>query len=268
MTTLDILICTFNKGIVRVGELLLEPREGIQYIVSYQYNDERYLDLVPESLRERDDVILFEHRGQGLSANRNLALEKSQADLYMFADDDERFTPDTFQTILGTFASHPELDVAFFTATTYTGKPLKAYPAEELTLTGMPETYDISTIEMVCRSRVKNLVRFDERFGLGAQFLTCGEEEIWMEDAVRAGLSMRFFPMKTVETSTLLKRRRIFVDAGVQRSHGAQEYYRRGSRAWLSCLRFAFRAARKRQARFWPLMKHLAEGIRYMQKTR
>ena len=268
MTTLDILVCTFNKGIVRVGELLREPQEGVQYIVSYQYNDERYLDLVPKMLRERDDVVLFEHHGQGLSANRKLALEKSKADLYMFADDDERLTDDTFRTIFETFEAHPDIDVAFFTATTYTGKPLKDYPDEEFTMTGMPKTYEISTLEMVCRSRVKGRVRFDERFGLGAQFLTCGEEEIWMDDAVKAGLRMRFFPKKIVETSTLLKRRMIYVDAGVQRSYGAQEYYRHGGRAWLSCLRFALCAARKRRCHFWPLMKHLSEGIRYMQKTK
>ncbi len=268
MKTLDVLVCTFNKGIVRVGELLREPTEGVQYIVSYQYNDDRYLDLVPDVLRERDDVVLFEHKGEGLSANRNLALEKSKSDLYMFADDDERFTDQSFQTIFDTFEAHPDLDVAFFTATTYTGKPLKDYPDEEFDLDGMPEAYDISTIEMVCRSHVKNKVRFDERFGLGAQFLTCGEEEIWMYDAVKAGLSMRFFPLKTLETSTLLKRRMIYVDAGVQRSYGAQEYYRRGNRAWLSCFRFALRAARKREAHFFTIMKHMAEGIRYMQKTR
>ena len=89
-----------------------------------------------------------------------------------------------------------------------------------------------------------------------------------MDDAVRTGLKMRFFPKKTVETSTLLKRRMIYVDAGVQRSYGAQEYYRRGRRAWLSCLRFALHSARKGKCHFWPMMKHFSEGIRYMQKTR
>lgn len=268
MTTLDVLICTFNKGIVRVGEMLREPQEGVNYIVSYQYNEDRFLDLVPDVLRERDDVSLFEHRGQGLSANRNLALEKSRADLYMFADDDNRFTDTTFQTILETFEKHPHLDVAFFRASTYTGKPLKDYPDEPFVLKGMPDTYEISTIEMVCRREVKEKVRFDERFGLGAQFLTCGEEEIWMYDAFQAGLCMEYFPIKTVETSTLLKRRMIHVDAGVQRSYGAQEYYRYGGRAWWNCLRFALRSARQGKAHFWPMMKHMAEGIRYMQKTK
>ena len=59
---------------------------------------------------------------------------------------------------------------------------------------------------MVCRrTKVQGVVRFDERFGLGTKFLTCGEEEIWLEDAFRAKLQMRYFPIKTVETSTMLK---------------------------------------------------------------
>lgn len=93
--TLDILICSLNKGIVRVQDVLLEPQEGVRYIVSYQYTDERYLDLIPKSLSERPDVSVFRYKGQGLSANRNLALDKSTADIIMYADDDAHILPDT-----------------------------------------------------------------------------------------------------------------------------------------------------------------------------
>ena len=57
--TLDILICSLNKGIVRIQDVLLPPREGLHYVVSYQYTDERNLDLVPEVLRSRPDVSLY-----------------------------------------------------------------------------------------------------------------------------------------------------------------------------------------------------------------
>ena len=76
--TLDILICSLNKGIVRVQDVLLEPQEGVRYIVSYQYTDERYSDLIPKSLSERPDVSVFRYKGQGLSANRNLAFRRTQ----------------------------------------------------------------------------------------------------------------------------------------------------------------------------------------------
>ncbi len=266
--TLDILICSLNKGIVRVDEVLNPPTADIRYIISYQYTDERYLDLIPQSIRTRSDVSLYIYKGQGLSSNRNLALEKATSELVMFADDDTHIHSESIERIKEIFTADDTLDMAFFQATTYTGKPLKNYPTEECSLNGMPETYSISTIEMVCRrEKIQATLRFDERFGLGTKFLTCGEEDIWMEDARRAGLRMKYFPIKIAETSTMLKKSLVYVDAGVQRSKGAFTYYLHGSKAWWICFRFALKSASERLCHFWPMMKHLGEGIRYMQRT-
>lgn len=266
--TLEILICSLNKGIVRVQDVLLPPREDVRYIVSYQYTDERYLDLIPKTLRQRDDVALFTYNGQGLSANRNLALDKATADLVMYADDDARLLPDTPDTVMKPFKETPGLDVAFFCASTYTGKPLKNYPSDEFDMLSMPAQYTISALEMVCRrKRVQGHIRFDERFGLGTKFLTCGEEEVWLEDALRAKLKIRYFPKKIVETSTMLKKSLIYVDEGVQRSRGAITYHLCGNRAWWQCLCFAARSAKKGYCHFFPMWRHLAEGIRFMKRT-
>lgn len=266
--TIDILICSIDKGIVRVDDVLMAPRENVRYIVSYQYTDERYLDLIPDVVKERHDVSLYKYKGRGLSANRNLAMEKATADLVMYADDDTRYAPQAVESIVRVFEERPDLDVAFFRASTYSGKPLKNYPEEDFAMSGMPSGYDVSAIEMVCRrSRIQHTIRFDERFGLGTKFLTCGEEEIWMVDAERKGFVMHYFPIKTVETSTLLKKSLIYVDAGVQRSYGAIAFYKQGFGAWLSCLKFALTSARKGLCHFWPMAHHLFEGIRYMRKT-
>lgn len=268
MTTIDILICSFNKGVVRIEDVLMPQREGIRYIVSYQYNDERYLDLIPQSLTQRDDVKLFKYFGQGLSANRNLAIEKASSDLLMFADDDTHILPEAIEEVRRVFESSDAPDVAFFRASTYTGKLLKTYPEQEMPLKHMPDTYSVSTIEMVCRRiSVQGKIRFDERFGLGTKFLTCGEEEIWFEDALRANLSIHYYPIKTVETSTMLKKSLIYVDAGVQRSRGAFTYYMHGAAAWWICFRFALKSASSGMCHFWPMWRHLSEGIRYMRRT-
>lgn len=266
--TLDILICSLNKGIVRIEDILLPPHPQIHYVVSYQYTDERYLDLIPQRLVERNDVSLYKYKGQGLAANRNLALERATAEYVMFADDDTRINNNILDTIDSTFQLHPEMDIAFFQASTYTGKPLKEYPTDEMDITQSPQTYSISTIEMVCRrGSIQGRLRFDERFGLGTKFLTCGEEEIWLHDALRAKMKMRYFPIKIVETSTMLKKSLIYVDAGVQRSRGAFTYYMYGRRAWWHCFLFAFRSARQGRCHFLPMMRHLTEGIRYMERT-
>lgn len=266
--TLDVLICCIDKGIVRINDTLADPRDDVHYIMSYQYTDERYLDLIPQALRNRHDVTLYTYKGRGLSANRNLALEKATADLVMYLDDDTRLTENTFDTIFGVMEEHADIDVAFFCASTYTGKPLKNYPSEECVINQMPEQYTISAIEMVARRRsIQGRVRFDERFGLGTPFLTCGEEDIWMIDAQKANLSMRYFPIKIVETSTLLKKAMIYVDAGVQRSYGAISYYKYGRKAWVKCFNYAVQSSKNRMCHFWPFMRHMAEGIRFMKKT-
>ena len=266
--TIDILICSLNKGIVRVQDVLLPPQEGVRYIVSYQYTDERYLDLIPACLEEREDVAVYKYKGQGLSANRNLALDKATADLVMYADDDARLLPETPAVVKRPFEENPDLDVAFFCASTYTGKSLKNYPKSSFEVLAMPKDYSISALEMVCRRRkVQGKVRFDERFGLGTQFLTCGEEEVWLEDALRAKLKMYYFPEKIVETSTMLKKSLVYVDPGVQRSRGAIAYYRYDVQAWWKCFLFAFHSARRGYCHFLPMMRHLVEGIRFMKRT-
>ncbi len=268
--TFDILICTIDKGIVRIADVLQQPRAGVRYIVSYQYTDERYLDLIPtDLLAARPDLVLYKYNGQGLSANRNLAIEKATADILLFADDDTRILPDAIDVVERIFSESPSLDIAFFRASTYTGKLLKDYPEEEIDFKKIPESYAISTIEMACRREsIQGCLRFDERFGLGTKFLTCGEEEIWFQDALRAGLQMHYFPIKTVETSTMLKKSMIYVDAGVQRSWGALNYYLYGSKAWWVCFRFAMKSASARLCHFLPMMRHLSEGIRYMRRTK
>ena len=160
--TLDILICSLNKGIVRIDDLLLPQRKGVRYIVSYQYTDERYLELVPAALSSRVDVLVSAYKGQGLSSNRNHALELAKADLVMFADDDARLTTEAVDSILNTFEQRPQLDVAFYRASTYTGKLLKKYPEVEREITSIPDDYTISTIEMVCRREsIQGKVHFD-----------------------------------------------------------------------------------------------------------
>lgn len=266
--TLDILICSLNKGIVRVQDVLLPPRENVHYIVSYQYTDERYLDLIPKKLQEREDLTLYKYNGQGLSANRNLAFDKATADIVMYADDDARLLPTTPDDVMKPFIENENLDVAFFCASTYTGKPLKNYPSESFVMLAMPAQYTISALEMACRRvKLQGKIRFDERFGLGTKFLTCGEEEIWLEDALRAKLEIRYFPQKIVETSTMLKKSLIYVDDGVQRSRGAITYYMYGQSAWWKCFCFAVHSARKECCRFMPMMRHLMEGILFMKRT-
>lgn len=267
--TLDILICTINKGIVKICDSLMSQYENVHYIVAYQYTEERFLELIPSALLERKDVTLYKYKGEGLSSNRNFALEKATADLVAYADDDTRFLPESLVDIFRIFSENSDLDIAFFKASTYTGKSLKDYPDDAQQVFEMPSRYVISAIEIVARrTRIQNTLRFDERFGLGTSYLTCGEEEIWIEDAIRHEFKMWYFPIKIVETSTLLKKSLIYVDSGVQRSFGAISYYKYGVKAWWKCFKFALNSTRSGYCHFLPLFMNFMQGIRYMQRTK
>lgn len=265
MMTVEVLISTINKGVVRIIDNLLPERPDVKYVVSYQYTDERYLELIPQKMLERGDVLFSKIKGKGLSANRNAALALATGDVVVFADDDARFSSEGIDIIKDTFESHPELDVAFFQASTYTGRPLKDYPKEETDYDSRPVKMEISALEMACRrTSIQGKLKFDERFGLGNDCLTCGEQDIWLTEAERMGLKMKYFPKKIVETSTMLKQRMIYVDPSVQRSYGALLYFRRGSRAYADCFRFAFKAARTGMSHFFPMFHQMLRGISFL----
>lgn len=266
--TLDVLICSFNKGIVKVEDVLLPPRDNVRYLVSYQYTDERYLEMIPVSLTCRKDVTIYKYKGQGLSANRNQALTHAHGDIVIYADDDAHLFPDTFDNIIATFEQHPNVDVALFRASSYTGRSLKNYPNEQHEVVTVPSDYHVSTIEIAFRrDKVQGVIRFDERFGLGTKFLTCGEEDIWIHDALRHKLKIQYFPITIVETSAMMKHTMIYVDAGVQRSYGAYLYYIHGSSAWYHCLGYAIKCTRNGYCHFIPMLRHLVEGARYVRRT-
>lgn len=269
MTTLDILICTLNKGIVRISDNLLSPCDGIHYVVCFQYTESRFLELIPEELTTRSDITFVKYQGMGLSANRNSALKQATSDLVIFADDDARFNIEELHEVVRVMDSHKDVDVAFFQASTYTGRLLKDYPSAEMNIHDYIKKVHISAIEMVCRrEKIQNKVFFDERFGLGTKFLTCGEEVIWLLDALKMGLSIKYFPYRMVATSTMLKQRLVYIDVGVQRAKGAISYYREGIGAWWTCFKYASRSAFNGYCHFVPMMRHLAQGICYIQRTK
>lgn len=88
--TLQVAIPTHApEGISRIERVLLPPREGVGYVVSWQ--DHRNAR-IPDAVAARDDVEVLRFDGRGLSANRNNALEHCRADIILIGDDDLVYT--------------------------------------------------------------------------------------------------------------------------------------------------------------------------------
>ena len=88
--------------------------------------------------------------------------------------------------------------------------------------------------------RCASLPRFDERFGLGAEHLGCGEEELFLEQASRGGCRIVYTPQVIVTTRAATTGDRFWSDPKVRRAKGAVLCYMHGSLgATLRCLKFA-----------------------------
>ena len=129
---------------------------------------------------------------RGLSRSRNKAIAAAKADICVIADDDLMFDGDADARIEALFAENPNVDVITFQARDGGGRPLKRY-RKSGHAHSLLTAFNIISFEIAFRrtSVINSGVLFDERFGLGAKFVS-GEENIFVADLVRAGLNVRY----------------------------------------------------------------------------
>jgi len=266
MTTLDILICTIDEGIQRVPKVLLPPMSDVTYVVSMQYTDERFLHQIPQELRQRTDVILTFQAGRGLSRNRNNAFDASAADIVLITDDDMRLSRDGIERVRMIYDDNTQVDIALFRISDYDGKFFKRYPKSAMDYhKAKVQGYYPASCEMSMRgSVIKYGLQFNESFGLGASFLSSGEEDVFLKDAMDKRMNVRFFPVTIGETDAKTTGSRFLEDVSVQRSKGAVFSYCYGTRSALwritkESLHYLFYKGKNP----FPLFRHMWQGINY-----
>ncbi len=138
---------------------------------------------------------LIEVPGKGVAKSRNQAILNAKTDLLIFGDDDVEFHPAELAKAVQKFEKDPELVLLLLAARDERGNPRKQYPTKETRL-NLLNSARAATYEMMIRvSAVKQLeVRFDERFGAGAE-LYLGDEYIFISDLIRAGARCDFAPI-------------------------------------------------------------------------
>lgn len=194
---LSVLISTIDSGIDNLKNILLSPRHDVEYIISHQFTDEKYI-YIPAYLI-RDDIIISQIPGKGLSRSRNNAIKHAPGDIALIADDDVRYKPEYFDRVIEAYRDN-DVDVACFKIKTPDGEQeYKAYPNKQFKIADF-DTYSPSSIELTFKLDVirRNKIQFDERFGLGT-FIPAGEENIFIKQCIRKNLNIRFFPEFIVE---------------------------------------------------------------------
>ena len=191
LPSLDLAVVTYlPEGINRVERMVLPPIDGVRYVVSWQ--DHRDAP-VPESLRLRTDVSIHRFDGRGISANRNNALERSRADVVLFADDDLTYYEHELDNLRMIFAQIPELDVATVRSD---HSDAGRFPVKETRLgRRLPKGYYVTSFEIAFRRSRCGDLRCCPELGLGSEMLHGGEDEIFLQTAIRRGFDCRFFPI-------------------------------------------------------------------------
>lgn len=195
---LNVLFSTINEGIFKIADIILPQRDDVIYLISHQVTDEKFR-LVPEKLN-RSDISISQIQGSGVTKSRNNALRLAAGDIGLFSDDDVRYKNEYFDKILEIFIKDNNLDVGLFKIKTPPGAPeYKKYPRLEKCLKRCNQS--VGTIEIAFRiDRWKEVaVFFDERFGAGAPVMKAGDEGLFIDDCIHAGLKVKFLPYYIVE---------------------------------------------------------------------
>ena len=210
--SLEVMISTLGSdGIKRVAAMTLPQMAGVSYLVSWQ------------TVGEDSDVRVIRTASKGLSRNRNHALDHASADVLLIADDDLDYIPQGLEAVRTAFEADPDLDIGLFRYSNGCGGYEKVYPQSPVRIAGhLPKDYYTTSMEIAIRREGRSgSLRFHEEFGLGAPVLKCGEEELFLLSARRAGHKIVLFPVDLCVHRGLTTGNRRVADRGVYRGMGA-----------------------------------------------
>ena len=151
-----------------------------------------------KSTKNRNDSEVYSYAERGLSRSRNHALEHAKGEICLLSDDDLEYKKNIKSIILEAFESNPDADIITFQIETPEGKPFNNYSEKQL-VHNKRSIMRTASVEIAFKSRSieKADLKFDENFGLGAEFPT-GEENIFLSDALDKGLNVLYMPKPIV----------------------------------------------------------------------
>ena len=122
----------------------------------------------------------------------------------------------------------------------------------------------VCSVEITFRreSVLKHGIKFDERFGLGSPLLCAGEEDVFMADARRAGLTIRNVPKVIVRTPGSTTSAKFIGNKKLQITKGAtfRYIYGTGSAVWRSFKEAGWYLLHK-GANPFPILHNMLKGI-------
>ncbi|RPA63837.1 glycosyltransferase family 2 protein [Shewanella frigidimarina] len=189
MKTLDVLISTFGSRVQDISNLLLEPIEGVRYLVGHQCASN--IDISKLNFLERRDVFYYALESTGVTKSRNYLLNKATSDIVYFCDDDIVLDVDCFKTIVESHSKNKS-QVITFIVNDLDGNPRGRYPNSESNRS-YANILSVGTIEISLKRECYESVRFSEDMGAGTD-IPIGDEAVFLADCIRNDMKILFVP--------------------------------------------------------------------------
>ncbi len=197
---LEILLSVMNKTSNEdVYSHLKEKNITTDTIVINQANYNSFTDRKNEAQRVR--IFNLDEKGVGLS--RNTALQRTDADIAVFADDDERFEADYAKKIVQAFEQLPDADIILFNVKSNNPeRPSASIKKIKRIFWFSSMKYGGYQIAIRVKAVKKARIAFSLLHGGGSVFGS-GEDSLFLLDALKAGLNIYAHPVQiaTVEQS-------------------------------------------------------------------
>ncbi|AKA34990.1 hypothetical protein [Flagellimonas lutaonensis] len=194
MHRITILVSTADRRVIKNADLLnTRLHDNFRMVILNQMIE----DSEPLTISKKFCTVI-NSKTKGLSKSRNLAFAQVEKGIGVIADDDVRYLESTEDTIRKAFKDFPSCQIFTFKIVTPEGKDFKRY-ADQTFVHNRKSILKVSSISMAVNVKIIKDVdlSFDERFGLGSIYPT-GEENIYLNDALKRGISARFIPKPIV----------------------------------------------------------------------
>lgn len=191
ISDIEILIATMNRtNFDFLKKMFVNVNFSDFYILIVNQTTENEL-----LISDFQNIRIINSFEKGLTKSRNLALSNTSKKLLVFTDDDVVFQQNFQHKIIEVFNKYINHDGFRFQYLNSENKLSKKYPKGFQSTLSQFETLNASSVELVFKteSLINAKMRFDENFGLGANFFM-GEEPIFISDGIKKGLKFGFVP--------------------------------------------------------------------------
>lgn len=174
---------------------------------------------------------------RGLSRSRNRAIREADADICILCDNDVVYCDGYEQKILSAFEKYENADILVF----FIRRPEREKPVfDSVKKMNYLSVMKIFSPEIAFRRKSVLELKFHERFGAGAEY-AMGEENIFLYDALRAGLKILYVPVQIAELMHTESTWFTGYTDKFFRDRGANYYAMTHRFYWLLILQFALR---------------------------